>query len=165
MEPTIFDKIVISGEIKDTHQLFEEYSNILPYWIKYEISRETPLSSLLQYAIDVASDEFISEEFYQKYDNVMAFLSVSGTTNMELQFRTYVNAHSEIFLCKEPACDGKLVGGCPKMQCDKCGRLYFINVDNITEKMCGQCIAFKIGECIVEDTEKRRKIFAGEYIG
>ena len=144
-----------SGEVEEIPPI-----DILSAGIKNEIDNIGPLSTLLQYAIDVASDEFIEEEFYHTHNDILLFLSESGSTNMELQFMAFVKFHPDIFICKEHECDGHIIGGCPKMQCEKCNRLYFVDIENITSKMCEQCIASKIGDCTDDDRKIRRKIFA-----
>jgi len=154
------NELYISGDMDETTIIETSPTDSLSIGIKNEIDNNGPLSTLLQYAIDVASDEFIEEEFYHTYNDILFFLSESGSTNMELQFMAFVKSHSDIFICKEHACDGHIIGGCPKMQCEKCSRLYFVDIENITDKMCEQCIASKIGECIDSDRKTRRKIFA-----
>ena len=117
------------------------------------ISERSPLARIMQYCLDVAGDQYISEEFYQNYPEILGFLSKSGCDNEEVLFRAYVLSHPDILNCKHLGCHGKIIGGCPKMYCDECGKAYFLNIDRVSDLFCSRCVANELVEC----TEKSRK--------
>lgn len=118
------------------------------------LTRErSPVSRLIQYCIDIAGDQFISEEFYQNYPELLSFLSKSGCDNEEVLFRAYVLSHPDIFNCKQAGCHGKIIGGCPKMFCNDCGKVYYVNIEGISSLFCSRCVANELIEC----TEKSRR--------
>jgi len=122
--------------------------------IKWSIEQEDELGRLMQYASDIMGDQFVSEEFYNRHPRLLDFLDKCGCDNEEVRFRAYVNSHRDIFQCKSPDCDGTIVGGCPRMACDTCGKKYFVNIDKITDLMCSRCVANKRKEC----TELMRRL-------
>jgi hypothetical protein len=124
------------------------------------LRHELPSSRLMSYCLDTAADQYISEEFYQRYPELLTFLKDCGCRNDEVLFREYVETHKDIFKCKTYSCEGKIVGGCPKMYCEDCGRNYFLKIDKITDTMCHNCIANTMGECTEESRRKRHIIFA-----
>jgi len=121
--------------------------------INHIISKKEPVSRLLQYCIDLAGDQYISEEFYQNYPELLGFLAKAGCDNEEVLFRSFVISHPDIFDCKQQGCHGKIIGGCPKMYCDTCGKLYFLNIEGVTDTFCSRCVANDLLEC----TEKSRR--------
>jgi hypothetical protein len=142
---------------------------ILAEIIKLAVDERTPLSQLLQFTIDIAGDQFVSEEFYQRHGDLLLWLDACGCDNEEIRFRAYVISHPDIFNCKEQGCNGRVEGGCPKMICNECGRLYYLIVDGFTDVMCRRCVAEKLGECKYdkdseecpeEDRMRRRRIYA-----
>ena len=164
---TTYDKYILSissGVILAGEDIAKNYDisieDVISICLRYETKKESPISTLLRYAIDVASDEAIEEEFYQSYPSVLDFLSQSGSANMEIQFMSFVRHHPDIFICKEPNCDGIIIGQCPKMICNKCNRKYYVIIDSITSDMCNQCIAQEVGECVEKNRITRMKIYA-----
>ena len=142
---------------------------VLAKTMKLILSERSPLSQLLQYMVDFAGDQFISEEFYQRHQDLLLWLDACGCDNEEIKFRAFVHTHPDIFTCKEKECDGIIEGGCPKMICNKCGRQYYLSVDDITNTMCSRCVANKLGECkpgvsknacTEKDRTRRRVIYA-----
>ena len=142
---------------------------VLAKTMRLILNERSPLSQLLQYMVDFAGDQFISEEFYQRHEDLLMWLDACGCDNEEVRFRAYVSSHPDIFICKEQDCDGIIEGGCPKMVCNKCGRHYYLSVDTITETMCSRCVANKLGECKTstskepcteKDRSRRRIIYA-----
>lgn len=109
--------------------------------------QKSPLSSLLQYSIDVCADEVIGEEFYKRDQTILPFLSVCGTNNEDVKFINYVRNHKDALVCKKQGCNGTLFGECPILECEECGRQYFINIDGITEHMCKSCVSNGINTC------------------
>lgn len=127
--------------------------------IKMLISRDTTLSRLVQYCIDVAGDQYMSEEFYRRYPELLDFLASCGCDNDEILFRSWVQHHPDIFYCKTFNCHGTIIGGCPKMYCDNCGKLYFLHIDDITDTMCSRCAANEMGECGEQSRTRRYHIY------
>ena len=121
------------------------------------IHADFPSSKIMRYCTDTAADQYVSEEFYQKYPQLLTFLKKCGCDNDEILFREFIETHNEIFKCKTYTCEGRIVGGCPKMYCEECGRNYFLSIDRITEKMCTNCVANMMGEC-TEDSRRKRHI-------
>jgi hypothetical protein len=161
----------------DIHYVLKEYANsqntnlnmVLAEVMKSVMSERSPLSQLLQYTVDFAGDQFVSEEFYQRNTELLLWLDACGCDNEEIRFRAYVYTHPDIFECKEPTCNGTIEGGCPKMICNRCARKYYLSVDNISDTMCSRCVADKLGECrydksngtcTPEDRRRRRIIYA-----
>ena len=168
---------ILSYKELDIHYVIKEYASsrntslnmVLAEVMKMVMSERTPLSQLLQYTVDCAGDQFISEEFYQRNTELLLWLDACGCDNEEIRFRAYIYSHPEIFKCKESSCDGIIEGGCPKMVCNKCSRKYYLSVDGISDVMCSRCVADKLGECrydktngvcTIEDRRRRRIIYA-----
>lgn len=135
-----------------------EIPGVIASFINWACQQKGPLARLLQFCIDTASDEFVAEEFYQKYPELLTFLAQAGSGHEEVRFRAYVHHHPDIFVCK--ACGGRISGGCPIMVCEACDKLYFVEIADITPTMCERCSASKIGECTLEKRTKRHRIFA-----
>ena len=127
--------------------------DLLAGCIRLLTTSRTPISRLMQYCVDIAGDQFISEEFYQNYPELLSFLSKSGCDNEEVLFRAYVLSHPDIFNCKQSGCHGKIIGGCPKMFCDSCGKGYYLNIEGVSDLFCSRCVANELIEC----TEKSRR--------
>lgn len=127
--------------------------------IKSLLSEDYPASRLLNYCLDEAADQYLSEEFYQKYPELLTFLKECGCTKDEVIFREFVETHKEIFRCKTYTCEGTIVGGCPKMYCEECGRNYFLQIDGVSDIMCSNCAADKMKECTEESRRKRHIIY------
>ena len=118
--------------------------------LRWFTKQESKIGSLLQYSIDVCSDEFIGEEFYKKDQSCLHFLSVSGTKNEDVQFINYVRNHKEVFVCRRPGCSGTLFGECPIMECEECGKQHFIRIDGLTTTMCKACVSSSLNTCNCE---------------
>lgn len=124
------------------------------------ILTKRPIGRVLKMVIDIISDDYISEEHYQKYPEIMDFLISAGSDNEELLWMHYLKTHPDIFKCKNLQCDGRIIGNCPAMWCDTCGKLYMTNIEYITEKMCERCVADHIKECKEEVRKRRHQIYA-----
>ena len=124
------------------------------------VSSELPSSRLMGFCLDTAADQYLSEEFYQSHPELLTFLKDCGCTNDEVLFREFVVTHQDIFKCKTYTCEGKIVGGCPKMYCEDCGRNYFLAIDNVSDTMCKNCVANMMGECTHDSRRKRHMIYA-----
>lgn len=127
--------------------------------IRQLVSSPDPAGKLLKYALDVASDEFVANEYYQAYPEIMSFLVCAGTTDEEILFRDYVYRHQEILYCRKKDCRGHLQGGCPVMICDTCGAKHYLKIDKISDLCCTRCAAQKTKECTEEMRERHHKIF------
>lgn len=126
-----------------------------------KLTRENnPTSKLVQYCFDIAGDQYISEEFYQRFPEILDFLAACGCNNEEVLFLAYVQNHPDIFDCKSYDCGGRIIGQCPKMYCDDCGKQYFLDVENITELMCSRCVANSMKECTATSRRKRYQVYA-----
>jgi len=119
----------------------------------------TPTARLVQYCVDVAGDQFMSEEYYQRFPGLLSFLAKCGCGNEEVQFHDWIQQHPDVFHCKAYQCDGTIVGGCPKMFCDQCGKQYFLQLDGITDTVCDRCVARDLGECSEESRRRRYQIY------
>ena len=161
----------------DLHYVLKEYASshnislnmVLAEVMKMVMGERSPLSQLLQYTVDFAGDQFVSEEFYQKNTDLLLWLDACGCDNEEIRFRAYIYSHQEILKCKDLECDGIIEGGCPKMVCNKCGKRYYLSIEDISETMCSRCVASKLGECkydrangtcSAEDRRRRRTLYA-----
>lgn len=120
--------------------------------------RSTPAARIMQYCIDIAGDQYISEEFYQNYPELLKYLDMAGCDNEEVLFRAFVLSHPDIFNCKQLGCHGKIIGGCPKMYCDDCGKLYFLEIEGITDLFCSRCVAREMQECTEKSRRRRYQI-------
>ena len=148
--------LILSGLLENGADI----SYIASSSIKSLIARDLPESRLLSYCLDEAADQFLSEEFYQKYPELLTFLKNCGCSRDEVLFREFVETHRDIFKCKTYTCTGTIVGGCPKMYCDECGRNYFLQIDSLSGEMCNNCAANKMGECDEDSRRKRHIIYA-----
>lgn len=134
-------------------------NSILSELINYTRGKKTPLSQLLQYSLDIAADQYVAEEFYLSDQELMLWLADAGTHNEEVQLRSYMIKNPQIFSCRMLGCDGRIIGGCPKLYCDKCNTSYFLHVDNITKVMCKRCVANELGECTYKTRRKCKDIY------
>ena len=123
--------------------------------IRQLVQTPSPAGKLMRFALDVASDEYIANEFYQSHPELMSFLVQCGASDREVMFRDYLTRHQEILHCRKKGCSGTLMGGCPVVVCDTCGTKHFVEVDRLSKEMCSQCAAQKLGEC---DPETRRRM-------
>ena len=127
--------------------------------IRRLVDSPDPAGKLLKYALAVASDEFIANEYYQTYPELMSFLVQAGTTDEEILFRDYVYRHQEVLYCRKKGCHGHLQGGCPVMVCDTCGTKHNLVIDHISDLVCTRCAAQKLKECSHDLREKLHRIF------
>lgn len=134
------------------------FKGFLASLINDEIKSKTPLGRLLSYVIDVASDEFLSEEYYNSRPELMEFLVLAGSNDEELRFRNYKRSHAEVFTCK--SCSSSLDGGCPLASCPECGKTYYMIVDKLSQAICNKCAAQLLGECTEEKRNRNYKIFS-----
>jgi hypothetical protein len=151
------DKGKLTREIQDLalkHGITDEV--LLATMIQAFIDRKTPVGRLLKFVIDTASDEFIAEEFYHKYKDILTFLANAGSTNDEVRFLAYHHHHPELFICKH--CGSNLVGMCPSMLCFECGRSYYYNIENISDGMCKYCAFDKLRKSSDDDCRRRKQI-------
>jgi len=146
------------GALSARHNLPREL--VVAEVVKSVATENSPLGKLLQFAVDEAADQFISEELYQRHSGLLEFLAACGCDDEEVQFKSYVQTHSDIFVCKTADCPGKIVGGCPKMYCEFCGKPYFVNIEGISDQMCTRCVSKQIGECDERSRKRRHQIFA-----
>jgi len=127
---------------------------------RYIGNKNTPVGGLVRFVIDVAADQYLAEEFYQHYPELLEMLEQSGCDNTEILFQSYLHTHPLILSCKEQDCNGTIIGGCPKMTCDTCGREYYMIIDGVSTLMCDHCVAAELGECSEHSRNIRRKIYA-----
>jgi len=164
--------VILSGEVAPVHQevvlavrSLAERHNLPPEMVvaavvKSVAMESTPLGKLMQFVVDDAADQYIAEEFYQRHEGLLEFLAGCGCNDSDVQFLSYVKTHPDIFVCKTPDCPGRIVGGCPKMFCEICGKPYFVNIEDISKEMCQQCVSFKVKECDERSRKRRFQIFA-----
>lgn len=119
-----------------------------------------PISRLLRFAIDVAGDEYLADEFYERYPQLGDFLAIAGCSDEEVQFRSYLRAHPDMLYCRTDSCRSTLYGACPIMTCSVCGRRHYLDVDGLSAKMCSTCVARHLGECTEETTTRMTHIYA-----
>lgn len=127
--------------------------------VGYTISKNIPLSQLLQYTIDTASDQFVAEEYYHRFPDLVTWLARAGTGEEEVVLRDYVQRNPQIFTCREPECKGRIVGACPILYCEACGTEYFLYLDNVSKTMCERCVANELGECSPQRRRTRKPIY------
>jgi hypothetical protein len=140
--------------------------DVLAEMIRRVVISKTPLGKILRYVIDTASDEFLSEEYYHTHHELLIFLARAGSGVEELLYRAYAATHPDVFTCKK--CKSPLIGGCPVNTCSNpdCGRRYYVKVDGISNVMCENCVASKLGDCSEDKREHMYKIYAlygGKY--
>lgn len=122
-------------------------------------TNKTRLSNLLKYILEQASDEYIEEEFYHNDDKILEWLALTGVENWALQIRAYIKRHPQIFICRKPGCNGKIVGECSKLYCNICHCKYLLHLDYITENICEECIARKLNECTTKNRHGIKDIY------
>jgi hypothetical protein len=127
--------------------------------MKSTIDERTPLSRLLQFSLDTAGDQFIAEEFYHRFPDLLHFLSSAGCDNEEVLFRSFVLRHREVMYCRDPFCASPLYGGCPIVICSKCGKKHYLEVEELSELVCSRCVSRQIGECTSEECRKMHQIY------
>lgn len=131
----------------------------LAHCIRHVVNQQTPLSRLLQFALDTASDEFVAEEFYLTHPTILSFLDHAGTDDEEVLFLSYVQGRQDMLTCRRGECKGKIVGRCPAMVCETCGATYYLSVDGISDLMCDRCSGSKVAECTAENRRRRFQIY------
>ena len=127
--------------------------------IRRLVASPDPAGKLLKYALNVASDEFVANEYYQSYPELMSFLVQAGTTDEEILFRDYIYRHQEVLYCRKKDCTGHLQGGCPIMICDTCGAKHILKIDTISDMCCARCAAQKLKECTEDMRDRNHKIY------
>jgi len=132
---------MLNNTVEETQSYLPDDVSFLASIIRQHIESGSIIGKLLSYAIDIISDDVLSDEFYQSFPELMLFLSDAGTTVDEIKFRAYVYTHPDIFICKK--CKSVLVGGCPIMYCSnpECNKSYYIEIDGISSSMCKKCVA------------------------
>jgi len=128
--------------------------------LRYMSSMNTPLGSLTQYIIDIATDEYISNEFYRSSPSLVKFLAEAGTNDEELQMQNFIMNHPEMMTCRNKECKGKLQGNCPIVTCYECGATYYVQVDGLSEIVCERCVSDYVKKCNKEKRKKRPIIYA-----
>ena len=116
-----------------------------------------PTGKLLLYCLDEAADQYIANEYYQQFPEILSFLKLAGTSEPEALFRAYMLEHPDILYCRSRGCEGTLVGGCPKIHCDTCGRKYFLQVDDLSAAVCNECVANGNANHLKDCTKKSRE--------
>jgi hypothetical protein len=111
------------------------------------------ICSILQYVIDVAAEQFVSEGFYNRYPGLLDFFKRCGTSNEDILFLHFAQTHIDSLYCRNDACNKTpLVGECPMMYCPTCNRRYFIDVDTVTPLICNKCVS--LGKECTEQTRR-----------
>ena len=128
--------------------------------IRELIESKSPIGTMMRMALDTAADQYVAEEYHQRFPEVMEFLVKAGSDQEELLWRYYISTHKELLKCKNKDCEGELVGDCPAMWCNECNKKYYLSVEEYTEKMCSRCAAQHLGECIEAERKKRYVIYA-----
>lgn len=112
------------------------------------------LASILQYVIDAAADQYISEDYYHYEPKLLTFFKECGCDHEEVLFLHFINTHREALSCRNPECDSiTLIGICPLLECPECKRTYFIDAGDLTKTICSRCAAYHDKTC----TEERRR--------
>ena len=132
--------------------------------IRRLVDTPTPAGKIIRYALDVASDEYIANEFYQVYPELLPFLVQCGTTDEEVRFREWQMNHHDILHCRMKGCSGKLIGGCPVVVCDTCGTHHYVNIEGISTSCCERCAAQKLRECIAENRTRLHTIYCSDGV-
>lgn len=127
--------------------------------IKWASLQKNSFGKLLQYAIDVLSDEYVSQEVYQSNPDLLILLKEMGTKEMEIIIREYLARKPETFTCRSSGCSGKIVGACPLLYCESCKRRHLLKADGLEEAICSKCAAQKTGECTAQTRSTAFKIY------
>ena len=127
--------------------------------IHWASQQKGSFGKLLQYAIDVLSDEYVNQEVYQINHDLLVLLKEMGTKEMEIVIREYMLRKPETFTCRSKGCNGTIVGACPLLYCETCKRRYVIKADGLEEAICSKCAAHKTGECTAQTRATAFKLY------
>lgn len=135
-------------------------SDVVSSVIRATLSFSNHISSLMQYVIDIASDEFMSNDFYRSDPELMSFLASCGTNDEDLQMVNFIESHQDMMVCRNKGCKGKLHGSCPILHCYDCGASYYLHVPELSDTVCGRCVSDIVKKCNKATRMKRPIIYA-----